>query len=195
MEVELKYINRANLSGGSIRPDGYHFLVHFIKANKWSSVLEVGPGASTWAFLENNCQIDSIEHDPQWLQKHGIDLREFLGNCQQHVQTGEYRFTGQVRLFPFKNEDTIIVPPLMSSYYDFAFVDGPPGKPTLSRWNAMQFALERANVVAIHDCNRVGEKETLERVREMGWQVRTLGNICCGFGLCFKKEIVIPVKQ
>jgi len=48
-------------------------------------------------------------------------------------------------------------------HYDFAFIDGPPGKSHLSREDSVIQAKEHTNAIIMHDIERGGELETVEK--------------------------------
>ena len=133
-----------------------------------ASVLEFGPGSSTWAFIEAGVsEVVSCESDPVWIESARVEFGE------------------RVEIVRFDREMMPLdIPALNGRQFDLAFVDAPvgvqsgdaieiPGYEKLSRVNSVLFAVEHARRVFLHDAKRIGEKRTLEFVRRMGYRVKT----------------------
>ena len=58
-----RYSRETDRTPFSIGEDDYAFLVGFVRENGVKRVIEIGPGDSTWAFLENDCEVFSFEDD------------------------------------------------------------------------------------------------------------------------------------
>ena len=67
----MDYFSELTFDNGTITPREYLDLVEFVRQNRFESVLEFGPGVSTYAFLENDCEVYTFEHDPKWLNLYG----------------------------------------------------------------------------------------------------------------------------
>lgn len=158
--------------GGGITERCYSTLLN--QARGVASVLEFGPGGSTFAFIEAGARsIVTCEHDDHWLEK------------------AKERFESypQVLVLPYRNEPQVTVEGIGGWHFDLAFVDGPPGnrhrveqpgQEGKSRLNTLLYALERAPVVLLHDAHRPGEQASLGWLQERGHTVEILpgrGNI------------------
>ena len=136
----------------------HRFLQAFVRASAVRTVLEFGPGRSTEAFLETGCRVWSLEHDPKWLAAAEATLGGRAG----------------LTLRLFRNGAELAVPELDGLRFDLAFVDGPPSAlyADFARLNAMRFAAARADVLMLHDARRPHERNTLEVMKDGGWDVR-----------------------
>lgn len=115
-------------------------------------VLEFGPGRSTWLWATLGCEVDSLEYDASHFER---QQQEFAG-------------VPEVRIHSHGRPISVDLP---FSCYDLSFVDGPPGAlyESHSRIDAVRFALGRCSLVAMHDCKRRGERQTLEALRASGY--------------------------
>src|SRR5690606_21336420 len=64
-----RYWRETDRTSFSIGEDDYAFLVDCVRENQVKRVIEIGPGDSTWAFLENDCEVFSFEYDMAYLQR------------------------------------------------------------------------------------------------------------------------------
>ena len=135
-------------------------------AQGMDSVLEFGPGSSTWAFVEAGVRnIVSCEFDPRWLEKTRVE------------------FEGYADVLEFdQTQYPLIIPRVEAQTFDLILVDSPVGlhgKKTprfkgyedCSRWNTMCWAIEHSDLIFLHDAHRPGEKETLRKVEQLGYTV------------------------
>jgi hypothetical protein len=135
----------------SILPDEYQFLQEFCKANNVRQVIEFGPGASTLAFLRAGCAVVSVEEDGRHFQDAQRTL--MVPNCTLLLGS----------------PPAIMEHPAVAAHtFDLAFVDGPAAKGPLPRLNSIQAAMNRAQVVMLHDANRPGETATLAEMMKGG---------------------------
>lgn len=124
------------------------------------TVLEFGPGESTKVFFEHGVKmLVSLEHDARWLQR----ARGALAPLKPAGTTWA--------LWAYVNEPKISHIYVDPMRFDLALVDSPqanawgwarlPGQEKLARYNTLSYAVERAQVVLLHDANRIGERESL----------------------------------
>lgn len=138
--------------------------------NAWTA-LEFGPGESTFAFLDGPSGIIvSLESDPYWAE-------HWRKRILPHVGKNEWY------LYPYENTAEVVVyGPWRKCTFDIALVDAPYGgnsarrvihdnRPDLSRFNTLQWALEHAKVVLLHDADRPRERNS---IRELGCTVTML---------------------
>ncbi|WP_196258575.1 hypothetical protein [Pelagibacterium limicola] len=158
---------------GGLKEDCYATLL--AHAQGAASVLEFGPGGSTFAFIEAGVKrIVTCEHDAGWLDKARSRFAEHSA----------------VSVHLYQNAPNVTVEGLSArAKFDLAFVDSPPGnrfrvehegQEGLSRFNTLAFAIRRAPVVLLHDAGRDGEQASLARLAAMGHGVEILagrGNI------------------
>lgn len=133
------------------------------------SILEFGPGDSTEVFASLGLQVTTVEHIEKWYK---VALERFKDRPNVRVLKGE-------------DEMPFIVHG-MGDYekFDLAFVDAPAGYfprrkihkgyEDCSRINTCLFALQRAPVVLLHDCNRGLERGTLGRLTSMGYKTEVI---------------------
>lgn len=139
-----------------------------------ASVLEFGPGCSTFAFIEAGARcIVTCEHDAHWLTK----------------AKGRFENYPHVTVLPYRNEPTVAVVGMGDWHFDLAFVDSPPGnrhrieqpgQEGKSRLNTVLYALDRADVVLLHDAHRPGERASLMWLQAQDYGIEILpgrGNI------------------
>jgi hypothetical protein len=129
------------------------------------SVVEFGPGFSTFAFLEAMVpEIVGLEHNPEWFD----------------IQTDRFKEYPNVTIDWYYNEAPVAgVPANVSGReFDLAFVDSPkgyaaarvihPGQEDCSRLNTCLAALKLAPVVVLHDAIRPLERGSLSKLNAMG---------------------------
>ena len=132
------------------------------------SVVEFGPGYSTFAFIEAGVEeIVGLEHDPHWFD----------------VQTERFKDYPQVEIKRYENEGPVARVPdcVASCQFDIALVDSPKGykaarivhagQEDCSRLNTCFAALKLAPVVYLHDACRPLERGSLNRLSSLGYKV------------------------
>ena len=137
-------------------------------AGKAKSVVEFGPGYSTFAFIEAGVpEIVGLEHDPKW----------------HEAQVERFKEYPSVTVDWYWNEAPVArVPDWVRDHeFDVAFVDSPkgyagariahPGQEDCSRLNTCLAALELAPVVYLHDAIRPLERCSLARLAMLGHKV------------------------
>lgn len=149
--------------------EDYHTLMALVEGAK--SVLEFGPGFTTWALIEAGVEkIVSLESNPDWLREKAIEFREY-----PQAQFGLYH-----------DEPVVKADEVADQKFDIALVDAPagfshvipgrisrkahPGMEQCSRLNTCLFALERAPVVLLHDARRPLERGTLGELWKRGYR-------------------------
>jgi glycosyltransferase involved in cell wall biosynthesis len=172
---KYKYINKMKNTASSITLREYAYLCEIISINKIKNILEFGPGFSTYAFMENQCNIYSYEHKQHWLDINKKQLKGF----------------SNIHFYPFKYEENIQLEGLDRVDIDFAFVDSPQGTRNDSRLHTCIFASKVSDVFILHDCRRWPEKDTMKKFEEQGWNY-TFIESKRGIGICYKNNFVIP---
>lgn len=158
----------------SITKQEYEYLVRLVEANNFQNILEFGPGVSTYAFLENKCNIWSLEDIPYWFE---INSKRFDGN-------------DLVKLFLYNKDKDIDIKDIDNIKFDMAFVDGPCGSKSFSRILSCNYASKRTNIFLLHDCNRQAEKDTLEIFSKEGWKIKIIEKGKKN-GICYKDNSII----
>lgn len=127
-----------------------------------NTVLEFGPGSSTWAFIEANVkEIISYEFDKKWLEETKTRFNGLV----------DIRYFDHTR-FPLTVDDDI-----ENRKFDLILVDSPiglHGKKTprfagyenCSRWNTLEWASRHTDHILLHDSHREGEQESIRRLIE-----------------------------
>lgn len=151
--------------------EDYRILLEEAKGKQ--SVLEFGPGFSTYAFIEAGVpRILCCEYLDKW------------------VELGRERFKDYPQVEIIRFEDTAPVAKAdIKGKFDLAFVDSPkgyryikgmtpeggrtphPGQEDCSRLNTCLLALQHAPIVLLHDAYRPLERGTLGRLNAMGHKV------------------------
>jgi len=134
--------------------DDYMALLEAAKGCK--AALEFGPGFSTYALIEAGCDIFSYEHNNQWLAESRKIFKPFQ----------------QVKIYKYQNTPKITLR-MPVDRFDIAFVDSPvggrgksriihPNQEGCSRMNTLKFALDNADIVLMHDCEREDERNSIK---------------------------------
>lgn len=160
---------QASFNSYSITRDEYDWLQTFIRENDIKTVIEFGPGASTWCFLEAGCEVCSLEYQEKWYRHY---RKEFADNPH-------------VTIIDYTNEPDLSIPELDSRTFDLGFVDSPVGKlgvhyKQFARINACEYVAARTDVWMLHDARRHGERNTLSLFEDKGW---TIDMIESGLGI------------
>lgn len=164
---------------GTFRFADYAILMR--EAHGKQSVLEFGPGYSTFALIEAGVpKIVTLEHDPEWFD----------------ISVERFKDYPQVEIRRYQDEPVVLAD--VEEDFDFAFVDSPkgfkdpipgirgvrkrhPGMLDCSRLNTCLFALERAPIVYLHDAYRPCERGSLGRLAAMGHPYEFLQGSQAGF--------------
>lgn len=143
MGIRLRDGKDVPFTDWSVTEAEWHWLFELVKLEKVTRVLEFGPGASTWAFLEAGCEVVTVEQDGEWWKW----WREKL--------------------------PCVVLPRFEPrGMFELGFVDGPPGhEARYSRLDACLTAAECCKMIALHDTGREGEMRTLRVLERLGWQV------------------------
>jgi len=134
------------------------FLENFCKERGIRNVIEFGPGKSTEAFARAGCHVHSYEPSELYFFKY---RRKFNG--MPNIEIRLLRITGFPLAYPIGWKDM----------YDFAFVDSPVGASYkyFSRLDTVLHSLTIAPLIGLHDAKRRKEKNTLDILAEIGWNV------------------------
>jgi hypothetical protein len=155
----LKYIDSWEENAYTLYKPEYEWLAGIVQSLGIRSVLEFGPGSSTYAFLESGCEIWSLENNPEWL----INARE--------------QFSGftNVHLYGYEIEADLALDEIPGGKFDCAFVDGPNGIDYFiyhSRLCSLDYARTRTNLIFLHDARRPKEIRSIEYMHDKGWAIR-----------------------
>lgn len=162
---DYKYLHRVRFGSYSIGRNDYQELVRFVRENKIKAVLEFGPGGSTWAFLENDCQVWSGEYTKDYY----------------HAAKEEFKEFPNVHLFHVKLTHFLDIPEIKGKRFDLCFVDAPVGRYYLyfSRLNSCLFAMQVTDTIILHDIHRIKEQMTLRFFQDMGWEPEFARTVPC----------------
>jgi len=154
----LRFIDRVNFTDATIFEEEYRFLVDYIRKNKVKTVLEIGPGASTYAFLEADCDIVTLEFN-----KHFREWAEITFGCFDNVTIHSYDNIRDIR-----------VPQIEGKKFDIAFVDSPPAVTAkyFARLYTCLFASRHTDTILLHNAHRDSEMNTLRLFEEIGWDIK-----------------------
>lgn len=142
----------------TITKEGYDLLVKYIKTNNIKSVLEFGPGISTYAFIDCGCDIVTLEHADWFYEKYKKEFAEYPN----------------VAVMQYKNLPYIDIQ--LNKRFDMAFIDAPPAVALhpFSRLNTCEFAARYTKVILLHDAQRIGEMLTQALFNQRGWSVKII---------------------
>ena len=175
----MKYMDRVKRFGrGCITEEEYYYLYDFVVQNKIRDIIEFGPGTSTFAFLEADCNIISLEHSHKWKRYYDEKFRKFKN----------------VNIVMF-NKNKIRLPKNSLSSFDMAFIDGPPARGQTdgpARVQPTKFCENITDIMLYHDGEREGEKKMLKIMEGKGWNVNFAPVKNDNIGICYKGFCVIP---
>jgi hypothetical protein len=162
----MRYRDDIKFNDATIHIDEYNYMVNVISLNNIKNVLEFGLGASTFCFMENDCNITTFETSLKYAKQFPNVVCDIV--IYENDKLMDYNF-----------EKT----------FDIAFIDGPFGVKHLSRLNSCLFALSRTNNILLHDFNRLGEQETFKYIIEHNpeWKMKKI-NTRRGMGYLFRNE-------
>jgi hypothetical protein len=155
----LKFIDRWEENPYTLNKAEYTWLANIAETLGIKSVLEFGPGSSTFAFLEHGCEIWSLENNLEWLAKHRETLIEF----------------SNVHLAGYEVVADLVLDGIPNRRFDCAFVDAPNGGDYFkyhSRLCSLDFARTRTDLIFLHDANRPKEIRSIEYMHDKGWAIR-----------------------
>jgi hypothetical protein len=144
--------------GPSAVPDNdLDLLRRLVKQFAVQTVVEFGPGRSTYVFLNEGCRVWSYEYDPKYLAK----ITKALGTHER------------LTLQPFVNASQVTFEPPPGKV-DLVFVDSPsqhhsPGMPKTCRLDVTLAATRLSDRILLHDAKRPGEKGTSAELVRRGW--------------------------
>lgn len=157
----LKYVSNARFGGYGITKNDYLELVKFVSDNGLKTVLEFGPGASTWAFLETECAVWSIEYEPKFAK----------------IAEGTFKGFDNVRVFCVPMTHPIQTPrEIEGKRFDMCLVDSPFGGyyRYFARLNSIIYAMAVTDTILVHDSKRKKDRMTLRFLEDSGWNLRYL---------------------
>jgi hypothetical protein len=176
----MRYIDRVKRFGrGCITEEEYYYLYEFIIKNNIRDIIEFGPGTSTFAFLEADCNILALETSHKWKKYYDEKFARFKN----------------VKVIMFNKDRDIRLPKEVPSSFDMAFIDGPPARREVkgpARLQPCRFCENITNVIMFHDGEREGERKTLKLMENKGWNVRFAPVLNENIGICCKGDYVFP---
>lgn len=140
----------------SIDKQDFDEIVKLIKSNNIKTVLEFGPGASTYAFLKAGCKkIWSLENEDKWY----------------NICRDMFKDMNKVEVIQFNNRSVLDIPEVNGLMFDLILVDGPRGAyfKRYSRINSALYATTRTNNILFHDSKRDPENKAVQVLEEIGW--------------------------
>ena len=152
--------SREKFNGYSVSREECERLVEFVKSNGVRTVLEIGPGASTWYLADAGCEVWSVESDREWYEHY---RQEFADVPNVHV------------LYYVANGE-LTIPETDDRRFDMAFVDAPPGHNyhKCARINSALYAAHHSDMWILHDTRRKGEQSTVSVFEDLGWSVESI---------------------
>jgi len=147
------FIDTVDFNSATITRKEYLFLSDFLKERKIKSVLEFGPGISTYCFLDNNCLVDSIECNEKW---YNIYDSTFASYKNITVIYNNYQKEGFLNIENIENKT-----------YDIVFVDSPPAQAPFARLNTLLYAFTKSKTVLIHDYRRGAEQNSIKLLQKI----------------------------
>ncbi|SRR5712691_1396607 len=130
-------------------------LLSYVQKYKPKTVLEFGPGGSTYAYLESGVEsIDTCEDNLKYLESARIRFRDY-----PHVSVYHYTYPHPMA------QQIISVRDCDSRYYDMAFIDGP--HTVEDRDLTVVYALRHAKVVIVPGEGRPHFRVMVDRLAEI----------------------------
>lgn len=149
-------IVKSLFSSYSLSQAEYKFLAADAMARNLRTILEFGPGVSTFAFLNAGAsKILSLEYNQEWVHKY---IKVF--ETQPNVNVHHYKNTAYLNIKEANDQK-----------FDAAFIDSPTGGMyrKFSRINSALYASARTEILYIHDAERPAEQRTVAVLQELGW--------------------------
>ena len=156
-----------NFKYNAAGPTQEEYEIIYNTAKGKQSVLEFGPGASTWAFIDAGV-LDIVSCE----------------NNDRYFEIAKGKFKDRVTLVKFDaGQFPLKIPEIDDREFDLVLVDAPIGaqaKQTIvipdwegySRINSLIYALGKSDHIFLHDAHREGEQNSLEVVRRLGYNVK-----------------------
>jgi len=142
------FIDTIDFNAATITKEEYHFLSNFLKDEKIKNVLEFGPGISTYCFIENDCNVSSVECDVKWYDKYKEVFKIY---DKIDIIYNDFRKKGFLEIGEIEEKS-----------YDIVFVDSPPAQAPFARLNTLLYAFEKSDTILLHDCRRYAEENSLK---------------------------------
>jgi len=155
--------------GACITDLDWAFIKKTLDDYKIQTILEFGPGLSSFLFVDEGKQVIAFETNPEWIKKlgeKGLDKKINLNQWNGRIIPNE----GDIKEF------------------DFALVDGPPGGK--SRDVSIRIASERAKVVIIHDAGREWERKWQDEYLKDGFSGPIKGGHRCHLWVRNNEKVV-----
>lgn len=168
-------LKNAKLGGFALSRNDYLELVRFVRDRDVKTVLEFGPGASTWAFLDADCEVWSIEFEKKYADIASQSFKDFP----------------QVHLIHVGITHPIPPPPeIAGKKFDLCLIDSPHGAyyRYFARLNSCLLAMELSDTILVHDSKRKKDRMTLRFIEDSGWRLRFLNRRKSKFVLCERKN-------
>jgi predicted O-methyltransferase YrrM len=164
---------KPHFSSYSLSPAEYDFLAEDASRRSIKTVLEFGPGISTFAFLSAKVtEIISLEYNKDWVDTY----------------TKTFKENKNVTVVHFENTPYLDIKIANKRKFDAAFIDSPTGGMyrKFSRINSMLYASARSDLLYMHDADRGAEQRTIAVLQELGWDEVAYGP---------KRKIVVLKKK
>jgi|GEM_PF-1790790 len=150
---EFPRMGVAKLADYSILSEDYVFLSRLCRSMGFQKIVEFGPGDSTLAFRDADCEVISYEHEQKWLEKAQAMIADdplvSLRLCERYELPQHEHNDGRV---------------------DLVFVDGPTQieGDEMARLKPCEWAMEKQGVFLLHDAKRESETTILQIFRDRG---------------------------
>lgn len=170
--IDSKWLISKSFSPGNWAVD-YAFLYtlyRILNDMKPNKILELGLGQSSkmihqYSHFFNDTQVLTCEHDKSWITFFEKTREgDYVINIQV-LELAEIEYKG-VKTLAYSDLGKVI----NKQKYDLIVVDAPYGSPRYSRSNIISLIpnnLSENFCIIIDDCQRTGEQETLEEIREI----------------------------
>ena len=173
----MKYKETVAFNCAAITESEYDYLVEIVRLNNFHKILELGPGASSFAFLENDCDIYSFDHHPKW---HQIEKEKFA----------DYE---NIKNYLYNNQVNMDLKEIEGMHFDLALVDSPPSGSHPTRKDMCEYVSDKTDVILLHDAKRPFEQEIYKCFSDKKeWNAKYI-NTTRGFALFYKNDIILPV--
>lgn len=156
-DIKNKFLNKNNsvpniltFGNASISKSEFDIIDNLVKKYNINTVLEFGTGSSTYAFIQNNCSIISVETDQNYINKYK--------NIYNSYSNIEFLLNDQKNILNIKNV-------LANKYFDLGFIDGPRADlqqyKLFNRIDSYVLASMHCKYILCHDSNRSKDRNSI----------------------------------
>lgn len=169
-------MTQENYNPGTISEQEFNIIDSIVKKFSIKTVLEFGPGVSTYVFIKNQCKILSIENDIEFLEK---NKKRFID-----YNNIEFFLNDQANIINLKNK-------LDNQIFDLCFIDGPRADgeqyKLFNRIDSYIMAYLNSKYILCHDTNREKDRNSINLIFDSKFSIQELAPSSRGLTLIYHK--------